>query len=257
MRPARSRTVFETTVDGKPVRSPDHYAADHCRARQEPARRVQPQAAPRAMRAWRSRKDGRFLYPLLEGPLWNAETKGNEEVDGKEVLRIHRIRRPEREVDRPLLALPARAEGRRGHRRLQHDRRHDRADHRARQRRRYRRQAPAPPEPRRARTASTTSPRSSASYKIEMTDANVGKAVRKVGYIDLMKIADPDNKEAGRRRRLLRHAVPHHRERRPGRSRQRAASSSATTTTCRSRPAARSDKADDNEFVLHRSRATS
>ncbi|SCX35023.1 esterase-like activity of phytase family protein [Agrobacterium rosae] len=31
-------------------------------------------------------------------------------------------------------------------------------------------------------------------YKIEMTDANVGKAARKIGYIDLMKIADPDNK---------------------------------------------------------------
>jgi len=32
-------------------------------------------------------------------------------------------------------------------------------------------------------------------YKIEMTDANVGKAVRKIGYIDLMKIADPDNRK--------------------------------------------------------------
>ncbi|MGV3551556.1 esterase-like activity of phytase family protein [Rhizobium sp.] len=32
-------------------------------------------------------------------------------------------------------------------------------------------------------------------YKIEMTDANVGKAVRKIGYIDLLNIADPDNKK--------------------------------------------------------------
>lgn len=32
-------------------------------------------------------------------------------------------------------------------------------------------------------------------YKIEMTEANVGKAVRKIGYIDLMKIADPDKKK--------------------------------------------------------------
>ncbi len=31
-------------------------------------------------------------------------------------------------------------------------------------------------------------------YKIEFTDANVGKWARKIGYIDLMKIADPDNK---------------------------------------------------------------
>ncbi|GAA2865730.1 hypothetical protein GGQ99_001509 [Aminobacter niigataensis] len=32
-------------------------------------------------------------------------------------------------------------------------------------------------------------------YKIEMSDANVGGAVRKIGYIDLMNIADPDNKK--------------------------------------------------------------
>ncbi len=32
-------------------------------------------------------------------------------------------------------------------------------------------------------------------YKIEMSDANVGSAVRKIGYIDLMKIADPDHKK--------------------------------------------------------------
>ncbi len=31
-------------------------------------------------------------------------------------------------------------------------------------------------------------------YKIEFNDANVGKAARKIGYIDLMKIADPDTK---------------------------------------------------------------
>lgn len=31
-------------------------------------------------------------------------------------------------------------------------------------------------------------------YKIEINDANVGKAARKIGYIDLMKIADPDKK---------------------------------------------------------------
>lgn len=32
-------------------------------------------------------------------------------------------------------------------------------------------------------------------YKIEMSDANVGGSVRKIGYIDLMNIADPDNKK--------------------------------------------------------------
>ena len=32
-------------------------------------------------------------------------------------------------------------------------------------------------------------------YKIEMSDANAGGAVRKIGYIDLLKIADPNNKK--------------------------------------------------------------
>ncbi|MGL3606690.1 esterase-like activity of phytase family protein [Rhizobium sp. G187] len=32
-------------------------------------------------------------------------------------------------------------------------------------------------------------------YKIEMTQENAGKAVRKIGFIDLMKIEDPDNKK--------------------------------------------------------------
>ena len=31
-------------------------------------------------------------------------------------------------------------------------------------------------------------------YKIEFSDANVGKSVRKIGYIDLLNIADPDHK---------------------------------------------------------------
>jgi hypothetical protein len=32
-------------------------------------------------------------------------------------------------------------------------------------------------------------------YKIEFNDDNVGKAVRKIGYIDLLNIQDPDNKK--------------------------------------------------------------
>jgi hypothetical protein len=32
-------------------------------------------------------------------------------------------------------------------------------------------------------------------YKIEMTEENVGKPVRKIGYIDLLAIKDPDNKK--------------------------------------------------------------
>lgn len=33
-------------------------------------------------------KDGRFLYPLLEGPLWNDEDKAWEQKEGRDYLRI-------------------------------------------------------------------------------------------------------------------------------------------------------------------------
>lgn len=50
---------------------------------------------------------------------------------------------------------------------------------------------PKKPEP----TCFATPAKHKRIYKIEMTDENAGKAVRKIGYIDLMKIADPDNRK--------------------------------------------------------------
>jgi hypothetical protein len=80
--------VFETTADGKPVRSPDHWSV------QSPAA---PGASYTTVNLRRSKgyegfagsKDGKFLYGLLEGPLWDAEKKRDfEKVDGKEASRI-------------------------------------------------------------------------------------------------------------------------------------------------------------------------
>ena len=79
--------VFETTADGKPVRSPDHWSV------QSPAA---PGASYTTVNLRRSKgyegfaasKDGKFLYGLLEGPLWDAEKKDVEKVDGKEASRI-------------------------------------------------------------------------------------------------------------------------------------------------------------------------
>ena len=181
--------VFETTVDGKPARSPDHFAVTTPGAPNLPVEfNVRRSKGYEGMA---QSPDGRFLYPLLEGPIWNAETKGNEEVDGKEVLRILEFDvQGEKWTGRswffPLeqkgLAIgdfnmidattaliierdngegtgdKACATGQRGL-----DCFHDLA--------KFKR-----------------------IVKIEMTDANVGKAVRKIGFIDLMKIADPDRK---------------------------------------------------------------
>ncbi|UZF91381.1 esterase-like activity of phytase family protein [Bosea sp. NBC_00550] len=183
--------VFETFADGKPVRSPDHYAVTTPGAPDAPL--------PVAFNARRSKgfegmaqsPDGRFLYPLLEGPLWNAETKANEQVDGKDALRILEFDVANEKwtgrswffpledkvnaigdfnmIDATTALI------------IERDNGEGTAD--------------------KACAAGQKGPdcfhdlaKFKRIVKIEMTDANVGKSVRKVGYIDLMKIADPDKK---------------------------------------------------------------
>ena len=78
--------VFETEVDGKPARSPDHPA-------------ITTPAAPnlamdftvrrsRGYEGMAASKDGSKLYALLEGAMWDATTKDTEKIDGREYLRI-------------------------------------------------------------------------------------------------------------------------------------------------------------------------
>ncbi|CAN5921172.1 esterase-like activity of phytase family protein [soil metagenome] len=76
--------VFETMVDGKPVRSPDH-----------PALTLPSTPGPVKFEVRRSKgfegmavsPDNKFLYPLLEGPLLTASGEP-EAKDGKSYLRI-------------------------------------------------------------------------------------------------------------------------------------------------------------------------
>ena len=79
--------VFDTVADGKPVRSPEHWS-------------VQSPAAPGASyttfnlrrskgyEGFAASKDGKFLYPLLEGAALGRREEGCEKVDGKEAARI-------------------------------------------------------------------------------------------------------------------------------------------------------------------------
>jgi hypothetical protein len=181
--------VFETLVDGKPARSPDHYAVTTPNAPNLPVEFNVRRS--KGFEGMAQSPDGRFLYPLLEGPLWNAETKGNEEVDGKEVLRILEFDvAAERWTGRSWL-FPLEAKGNAigdfnmidGTTALiiERDNGEGTAD--------------------KACAAGQKGPdcfhdlaKFKRIVKIEMTDANVGKPVRKVGFIDLMKIADPDKK---------------------------------------------------------------
>jgi hypothetical protein len=173
-------------VDGKVVRSPDHpsvttpgFPADLTSFEIRRSKGFEGMA---------SSKDGLKLYPLLEGPVWNASTKTFENIDGKQYLRVlefdiatekwtgrhwkymleanHHAIGDFNMIDATTGLIIERDNGEgtaanacpAGQKRT--DCFHDLAQFKR-------------------------------VYKIEMTDSNVGGPVRKIGYIDLMNIADP------------------------------------------------------------------
>ncbi len=182
--------VFETMIDGKPARSPDHYA-------------LTTPATPDASLNFNIRRskgyegmaaspDGRFLYALLEGPVWDAEKKDWEKTtDGKEYLRILEFDvANEKWTGRHwkyVLEANGNAIGDFNMTSATQGMIIERDDHEG--------------------TADKACPAGTKSdncfdqiakfkriYKIEMTDANANGPVRKIADIDLMKIADPDKK---------------------------------------------------------------
>ncbi|MEZ2408366.1 esterase-like activity of phytase family protein [Bosea sp. RCC_152_1] len=181
--------VFETLVDGKPARSPDHYAVTTPAAPNLPVEFNVRRS--KGFEGMAQSPDGRFLYPLLEGPLWNAETKGNEEVDGKEVLRILEFDVQNEKWTGRSWFFPLEAKGlaigdfnmidATTGLIIERDNGEGTAD-----------KACAPGS--RGPDCFHDIAKHKRIVKIEMTDANVGKPVRRIGYIDLMKIADPDGK---------------------------------------------------------------
>jgi hypothetical protein len=85
-RQGKVKQVVETKVNGKLVRSPDHYAM---RSPGAPAAMSFEVRRSKGFEGMAASKDGKFLYPLLEGALWDAAANGTEKgADGKEYLRI-------------------------------------------------------------------------------------------------------------------------------------------------------------------------
>ena len=181
--------VFETMADGKPVRSPDHFAVASPglpgQAGNFNLRRS------KGYEGFAASKDGKFLYGMLEGPLWDAEKKDFEKLDGREYVRILEFdvaaekwtgRHWKYVMEANGLAIgdfnmidgtTALV--------IERDNGEGTVD--------------------RACAAGTRGTncfpdlaKFKRAYKIEMTEANVGGPVRKIGHIDLMKIADPNKK---------------------------------------------------------------
>ncbi|MGO3933315.1 esterase-like activity of phytase family protein [Rhodopseudomonas pseudopalustris] len=182
--------VFETLADGKPVKSPDHWS-------------VQSPGAPGAsysgvnlrrskgFEGFAASKDGKHLYPLLEGPLWDADSKDWEKRDGREVARI--------------LEFDVAAEkftGRSWHYVFENnghaigdfnmiDATHGLVIERDNG---EGTKDKACAEGTRAENCFADLAKFKRVYKIELSDANVGQPVKKIGFIDLMKIRDPNKK---------------------------------------------------------------
>ncbi|AWK86054.1 esterase-like activity of phytase family protein [Azospirillum thermophilum] len=78
-------SVHETVIGGKPVRSPDHYAVGTPGA---PGPVMFEARRSKGFEGMAASPDGKTLYPLLEGALWNPEANAPETHEGREFLRI-------------------------------------------------------------------------------------------------------------------------------------------------------------------------
>ncbi len=184
--------VFETLVDGKPARSPDHPA-------------ITTPAMPngtvdftirrsRGYEGMASSPDGKKLYALLEGPIWDAATKDWEKLGGKEYLRVLEFDVATEKwtgrhwkyvleanglaigdfnmIDATTALVIERDNG---------EGTPDKA-------------CPTVNGAiQRAENCFHDLPKLKRVYKIEMTEANVNNPVRKIGFIDLLAINDPQN----------------------------------------------------------------
>lgn len=182
--------VFESQADGKPVMSPDHFRVTAPNPGQSLPANVN-LGRSRGYEGLAASKDGRFLYGLLEGPLWDGEAKAPETLNGRQLLRILEFSVAERKWTgrhwKYLLEPGATAIGdfnmidATTALVIERDNGEGTADK-------------ACPAGQRAETCFHDLARFKRVVKIEMNDANVNGPVRKIGHIDLMAIQDPDKK---------------------------------------------------------------
>ena len=185
----RVQAVFETQVNGKLVRSPDHPAVTTPGA---PGGAVNFEVKrSKGFEGMAASKDGSKLYALLEGPVWNAEAKDYERVGGKEALRVLEFDVPAEKWTGRSWLYPLEADGHAigdfnmvdGSTGLIIER--DNGEGTA---------ARACPAGEKRSDCFHDLAKFKRVYKVELNDANVGGPLRKIGYIDLMHIADPQKK---------------------------------------------------------------
>ena len=182
----RVQAVFDVEADGKPVRSPDNPAVT---TPAWPADAMSFQVRrSKGLEGMAAAKDGSKLYALLEGPLWDAASRGAEQRDGKSVLRVlefdiaseawtgrhwfYPLEQPGHAIgDFNMIDAASGLV-------IERDNGEGTADK-------------ACPAGEKGTTCFSDIARSKRVYKVAFDDGNVGQAVRKVGHIDLLAIQDP------------------------------------------------------------------
>lgn len=178
--------VFDTLVEGKVVRSPDHPAVT---TPGTPGGAVEFQVRrSKGFEGMAASKDGSKLYALLEGALHDPATKGNEKLGDKDYLRVLEFDvKSETWTGRHwkyVLEANSHAIGdfnmidATTGLIIERDNGEGTADK-------------ACPEGQKRTDCFHDIARFKRVYKVELSDANAGGPVRKIGYIDLMNIADP------------------------------------------------------------------
>lgn len=179
---------FETEIDGEKIQSPDHYAVTSPGAPGQTYKGVNLKRS-KGYEGMAASKDGKFLYPMLEGPVWDKKAQAWEQVDGKTVLRVLEFDIARRAWTGRFWFYPL--EG---------------ADHAIGD---FNMMDPTmglvierdngEGTPDKAckpgadtKTCFSNLPTFKRVYKVEFSDKNVGKPMRKVAYIDLLDIQDPD-----------------------------------------------------------------
>lgn len=178
--------LYETRLDGKVLRSPDHYTVTTPAVPGTPV--TTPVRRSRGYEGMAASPDGRFLYPLLEGPLWlEGEKKWESSADGREVLRVLEFDVAQRAWTGRSWKYPLELKGNNiGDFNMidadtalviERDNGEGSVDEAC--------NGPARPD------CQNVPARFKRVYKISLKDADAEGLVRKIGYVDLLDIADP------------------------------------------------------------------
>jgi hypothetical protein len=183
----RVKAVYETQVDGKTVVSPDHPAVKTPGA-QGGEVKFQVRRS-KGFEGMASSPDGSKLYPLLEGAVWDEAAKAPEAIDGKPYLRVLEFDvKTEKWTGRHWKYVLEASHHAIGDFNMisptegliiERDNGEGTADK-------------ACPEATKRADCFHDLAKFKRVYKVELSEALAGGPLRKIGYIDLMNIADPN-----------------------------------------------------------------